>query len=194
MGKEEALKELFKSLKMSFKNASIYPPEHPALKKSVSEVKEKIDVALNYLSPLKIGFTPNSLLVDGQYFEKESLYEELARTFHVQRIKMIEVKQGLSVEELMAFLTKAYLSPKEILKKGGFSHILEEEKITHLAVEELDYSQLLKGEGEEIKDIWPHLLQEAVEKEDIKKISKLADNFEKVVGHFKIEELLENEQ
>jgi len=194
MGKEEALEELFKSLKMSFKNASIYPPEHPALKKSVSEVKEKIDVALNYLSPLKIGFTPNSLLVDGQYFEKESLYEELARIFHVQRIKMIEVKQGLSIEELMTFLTKVYLSPKEVLKKGGFSHILEEEKITHLAVEELDYSQLLKGEGEEIKDIWPHLLQEAVEKEDIKKISELADNFEKVVGHFKIEELLENEQ
>ena len=193
MDKELAIEGFFKSLKLSLKSASIYPNEHPALKKSVREVKEKIDTLLNFLSPLKIGFTTHSLLVDGKYFEKERIHEELARIFHFHRIKMIEIKEGLTAEELMAFITKVYLAPEEILRKGGFSHILKEEKISHLAVEELDYSQLLKGEGEEIKDIWPYLLEEAVSQEDSQKINELADNFEKVVGHFKIEDLLENE-
>ncbi len=194
MDKEEALKSFFKSLKLSLKNASIYTSKHPSFKKSVNEVKEKIDTLLNYSSPIRIGVTPRSLQVEGQYFEEENIHEELAQILHLHIIKSLEIQEGITPEELVAFIKKVYLAPTDILKKGGLSQILEEENITHLAVEELDYSQLLKGEGDEIKDIWSHLLQDAIKKEDGKKISELAENFEKVADHIKIEELLDNEQ
>lgn len=194
MDKEQALESFFRSLKLSLKNASIYTSEHPAFKESVKNSKEKIDTLLNYLSPIRIGVKADALLVDGKHFEKARTYEELAQIFHLHMIKSLEIQEGITPEELMAFISKIYLHPKDILKKGGFSQIFEQENITHLSVEELDYSQLLTGEGEEIKDIWSHLLQEAIKKEDAQKISELADSFEKVIGHFKIEELLENEQ
>lgn len=194
MDKEEALKSFFKSLKLSLKNASIYTSKHPSFKKSVNEVKEKIDTLLNYSSPIKIGVTPRALQVEGQYFEEESIHEELAQIFHLHIIKSLEIQEGITPDELVAFIKKVYLAPTDILKKGGFSQIFEEENITHLAVEELDYSQLLNGEGDEVKDIWSHLLQDAIKKEDAKKIRELAENFEKVAGHIRIEELLDNEQ
>lgn len=194
MDKEQALEKFFRSLKLSLKNASIYTSEHPAFKESVKDGKEKIDTLLNYLSPIRIGVKADALLVDGKHFEKARTYEELAQIFHLHMIKSLEIQEGITPEELMAFISKVYLKPKDILKRGGFNQILEEENITHLSVEELDYSQLLTGEGEEIKDVWTHLLQEAVKKEDAQKISELAESFERVVKHIKIEDLLENEQ
>ena len=194
MDKEQALESFFKSLKISLKNASIYTSQHPAFKRSVKEGKETIDTLLNYLSPIRIGITSDALLVDGKHFEKARNYEELAQIFHLHMIKSLEIQEGITPEELTAFITKVYQDPKEILKKGGLNRIFEEENITHLSVEELDYSPFLTGEGEEVKDVWTHLLQEAVKKEDVKKISDLANSFEKVAAHFKIEELLENEQ
>ena len=193
MDKEQALEGFFKSLKLSLKNASIYTDEHPAFMKSVDVVKERIDTLLNYLSPIRIGITPDSLQVEDKYFNKDRIHEELAKIFHLHIIKSLEIQEGITPEELVAFIKKVYLSPQDVLKKGGFSQVLEEENITHIAVEELDYSQLLKGEGEETKDIWSYLLQEAIKKEDTQKISELADNFEKVAAHFKTEDLVENE-
>jgi len=193
MDKEQALEGFFKSLKLSLKNATIYTDEHPAFMKSVDMVKERIDTLLNYLSPIRIGITPDSLQVEDKYFNKDRIHEELAKIFHLHIIKSLEIQEGITPEELVAFIKKVYLSPHDVLKKGGFSQILEEENITHIAVEELDYSQLLRGEGEETKDIWSYLLQEAIKKEDAQKISQLADNFEKVAAHFKAEDLVENE-
>ncbi len=192
MYKEEALRDFLRALKLSIKNASIYPENHPTFIKSVTDVRNKIDSLLKVSSPLKIGFSPHSLFVEGKFFEKEILYKEIARDFHLRKIKTIEIREGITVEELNTFLAKVYLSPKDILETGGFRHILDEEKISHLAVEELDYSELLKGEGEELKDIWPYLLQEAVEQKDAQKITELADNFERTVGHIKIEDIFEN--
>lgn len=189
---EEALKDFFTSLKLSLRNASLYFEKHPAFIKSVREVKEKIDTLLDEMSPLKISFTSKSLLVEEKFFEDEKIYKELAQIFHLHKIKNIEIRKGLTIEELITFLTKAYLSPENIIKEGGLSQILKNEKITHLTVEELDYSQLLMDKGEEIKEIWPYLLQEAVEQEDIKKIIKFADNFERFLKDYRAEDLIEN--
>jgi hypothetical protein len=100
----------------------------------------------------------------------------------------------VSVEELKAFLTKVYLSLKDILKEGGFRHIFDKEGIFHIEVEELDYFELLKGEGEEIKDVWPYLLQEAVEQKDDRKIIEIADSFERFVEHSKAKDFIEDKE
>lgn len=191
---KEALDDFLKSLKLSLKNASIYPINHPALIKSVEEVKEKINALLKILSPLKISFTPQSLLVEGKYFEKEKLYDEMAQIFHFRRIKNLEISEGLTTEELLTFLTKLYLAPENIQKEGGLSPILKKEGVAHLALEDLDYFQLLQGEGEEIKNIWPYLLEEAVQQEDIQKITELANSFERVIGLFKTGDIIGNEE
>ncbi len=194
MDKEEALKEFFKGLKVSLKNASLYFNQHPLFLKSLEEVKENIDILLNFSSPIRINFTPNSLLVDGEIFEGDKVSEELAEIFHSRKIKSLQIKKGIAVEELVAFLTSAQLPPRDILRKGGLNQILDKESIPHLSVEELDYSPLLKDEGEEVEDVWVHLFQEAIEAEDYQRINEFVENFENIIGRFELKDLLEDKE
>ncbi|MFC2164857.1 hypothetical protein ACFLT2_07675 [Acidobacteriota bacterium] len=194
MNKETAIHELFMTMKVSLKNASMYNPEHPAFKKAVEEMKEKLDGVFEFMSPLEIGCSPHALLVEDKFWDEEKMYRELGRTFHFRKVKKVKVSRGLTLNELMIFMSHICLSPREIFQKGGVEHILADKKIGHIRVEELDYAQLLEGEGEEVKDVWAYLLQEAVEEQDNAKMMEVADSFEKVIEDFEPGEFLEDKE
>ena len=97
-------------------------------------------------------------------------------------------------EELIIFLTRVNLLPEVIQERGGLNCILKEERISHLTVEELDYSQLLTGEGEEVENVWQYLLQDAVEQENLQKIIKFADNFESFMQGLNTKDLVGNDE
>jgi len=194
MNKERALEDFFKSLNTALKNASIYFKEHPVFIKSVKEVKKHIDTLFDFVSPLKISFTSNSLVAEEIYFEKDKIFEELAQIFHFRKIQSIQVRKGITIEELIIFLTTVNLLPEVIQENGGINCILKEEKISHLTAEELDYSQLLTGEGDEVENVWSYLLQDAVEQENLQKIIKFAENFEGFMQDLNTEELVGNDE
>jgi hypothetical protein len=192
--KDELIRSMTKSLRVAFKMASIYNAEHPAFKSSVNELLAKLEALFAYVSPLSIGFSPHALLIDGRFWEGERTYMDLAQLFHFRKIKRLEIRPGLPHAEFMRFASKVMLPVKMFIKEGGAQAIIQRENILHIAVETLDYAILLQGEGEEIKDIWPYLLMEAVEENDSGKLDELAGSFGKVVGKFNTEDLIQNEE
>ena len=192
MSKEEILKDFLNTLKISFKNASMYGIEHPAFSESVNKLNDKINNLFGFLIPLSIGFTSRSLFIDGRYWEKLQLYQEIASTFHFRKLKSIEIIEGVTINELVYFISKLSISSRDVIKKGGPSKILDIEELQHIKFEELDYYELLKGTGEEIKDIWVVLLQEALETQNDQKIRELADSFEKVIKAFETDDIVES--
>ena len=106
MSKEEALKDFLNTLKISFKNASMYGTEHPAFSESVTKLKDKTDALFGYFIPISLGFTSNSLYIDDRHWEKSQLFVEVARTFHFRKLKKIELIEDVSLfarKKLMAF-------------------------------------------------------------------------------------------
>ncbi len=194
MSQEEVFKNLFTAIKVSLKNASFYHQGHPAFSKSVEDLKEKVDSFLGGVESVKIGFTPHSISYANKHWEEDKIYRELARAFHFRKVKTLEIKRGLTLQELAAFISKVHLPPKDIFREGGLLKIMERENVTHLSLEELDYSQLLKGEGEEVKDVWTYLLDEAVIKEDQERLDQVAESFEKIAGQLTPENFTENEE
>jgi hypothetical protein len=194
MSKEESLKDFLNTLKISFKNASMYGVEHPAFSESVNRLKEKSDTLLEFLIPISLGFTSRSLFLDGRQWEKLPLFQEIAKIFHFRKLKKIEISEGVTISELVYFISKLSISPKEVIKNGGPDKLLDKEALPHMSFEELDYSELLKGTGEEIKDIWVVLLQEALETQNEEKIQELADSFEKVIKAFETEDIVESSE
>ena len=194
MNKENVLEDFFVSFNRSLRNASLYFKEHPSFIRSVREVKRKIDSLLDSISPLKVCFTSLSLLAEGKYFEKNKIFEEIAQIFHFRKIQCIEIRKGITIEELIIFLTKVCLPPEIILKEGGLNSILKKERISHLTVDELDYSHLLAGEGDEIENVWPYLLKDAVEQDNFQKISKFADSFESFLQDVDTGDLVESDE
>jgi hypothetical protein len=192
MSKEETLKGFFNTLKTSFKNAAMYGIEHPAFSESVSKLNETINGLFGFIIPISLSFTSRSLFMDGRYWEKLQLFQEIASTFHFRKLKSIEIIEGVTISELVYFISRLSISSSDVIKRGGPSKILDKEELPHITFEELDYYELLKGTGEEIKDIWVALLQEALKTQDDQRIRELADSFEKVIKAFETDDIIES--
>ncbi|MDD2679737.1 MAG: hypothetical protein PHO03_02910 [Candidatus Omnitrophica bacterium] len=190
MNKEEALTGFLKGLRTAINNALAYSRQHPYFLKSTQEFKEKIDNLFSFLDPVKISVTPESLFLDGKYWNKIATSVELAQILHQRKIKSIEFKSGLAVSELADALSFLALQPKEILKKGGLASLLKEVNSQHIRIEELDYSGLLGSRGEDTKDIWLYLFNEAVEKQDAQKIDAFADNFSEGIKNLSVKKVI----
>jgi hypothetical protein len=192
--KDELIRSMARALRVAFKMAAMYNLDHPAFKSSVNELMAKLEAIFVHISPLSIGFSPHALLIDNRFWEGERTYMDLAQLFHFRKIKRLEIRPGIPHVEFMRFASKIMLPVKTFIKEGGAQAIIKKENILHISLDVLDYSQVLLGEGEEIKDIWPYLLMEAVEESDDTKLGQLAGSFEKVVGKFNTEDLIQNEE
>ncbi|MDO8662151.1 MAG: hypothetical protein Q7K98_02870 [Candidatus Omnitrophota bacterium] len=194
MDKEEAIGDFLKGLRIAINNSLAYSRQHPYFLKNSQDFKEKIDEILNFLNPVKVNVTPETLFLDGKDRGKVPFVTELARLLHQRKIKSVEIKPGLTVNEIADFLSFLSLQPKEIIKNGGLSRLLKNAESEHISVEDLDYSALLGAEGEEAKDIWLYMFKEAVEKQDVKKINEFADNFSQNVNKLSVNELVEDDK
>ena len=194
MTKDEAIIEFFKGLRVAFNNALAYRKEHPFFVKSAANFKESIDDLFAFISPIKIGVTQKSLFLDERFWENLSLYAEIASLLHIRKIKSIEFRSGLSVDELVDFLSTISMPKKEVMRLGGVQNILNPAKYPHLTIEELDYSSLLKDGGEEVADIWIYFFKSAVAEADTGKINEFADNFGDVIKKFRVTDLLVDDE
>ncbi|MGB8959774.1 MAG: hypothetical protein WCC00_12265 [Candidatus Aminicenantales bacterium] len=192
--KDELIRSMARAMRVAFKMASMYNAEHPAFKSSVNDLMARLEALFVHINPVSIGFSPHALLIDGRFWEGERTYMDLAQLFHFRKIKRLEIRPGLPHAEFMRFASKIMLPVKQFIREGGAQAIVKRENIVHISVDTLDYSILLQGEGEEIKDIWPYLLMEAVEEDDAGKMEELAGSFGKVIGKFNTEELIQNEE
>ncbi|MCQ9205213.1 MAG: hypothetical protein NG737_02750 [Omnitrophica bacterium] len=190
MDEIEIYDDFLKSLRVAITNSSVYFNKHPIFVKSIEDFGEKLEKVFPLLNPLKFGITPTSLLFSDKVLEGTRLYSDVAEFFHRRKIKSIEIKPGVTGKELVSFLALMNLSAKNILENGGPQNILKQRNVSHIVAEELDYSQLLKGEGQELKDIWFYMLKKSFGKQGGVPIEELADGFSKVLTELKVEDLL----
>jgi len=188
---DRLLEDFFRSLKVTLTNAFSYSKDHPYFIKSVENFKLKLEAALTVLNPLKIGVTDTGIVVDGKTLAKSGLADELARLLHQRKIKNIEIRSGLSLQELIRFLSVISLPQKDIFKSGGINLILQDKQLAHFTIEELDYSAFLRGQGRECADIWGYLLKEAARGDDPAKLEMLADDFGPLIKGSSEKDILE---
>ena len=135
MNKEEALKDFLTGFHLTIYNISAYSKDHPFYIKSIKNFKEKIDILLNFLNPIKINITSKSLFMDGRYWDKLTSNIELAQLFHLLKIEGIEIKEGVTLEELLNFINGVSRPRKEIFRAGGIQKILNLKNYLHISVE-----------------------------------------------------------
>ncbi len=191
--KNEVYDDFLKSFRIALNNTSVYFREHPLFVKSIDSLRENINALLLSINPLTIGILPDSLSFGEDCLKEARLHEEIAKFLHQRKVKTVAFNEGVSNEELISFLVSANLSPKDILSKGGLSSILKEAGLEYIIVEDLDYSQLLKDEGEEYSDIWLLLLRKSLKQGDSNRIGVLANDFKKVLKKLRMEDLVGNE-
>jgi hypothetical protein len=191
--KEEALEGFLKCFRISLNFILLYSKDHKSFLKAVAELQERITALFAYLNPIEINFSAGALGIEGVVYSKMSLHRELAALFHQRKIQSLTIRRGITEDELVILMDKLALPPKDIMKSGGMAEIISGIlKNPHFTVVDLDYSQLLRGEGEEVKDIWMFMLHSAVAAEDLKKLEEFTKSFEEMIGKCKVRDLLEN--
>jgi len=191
--KDQIIEDFFRGLRVALTNAFSYPKDHPYFIKSVEIFKFKVETLLAVLNPIRIGVTSSGIVVDGKNLNRAGFYDELARLLHQRKIKSIEIRTGLSLQELTQFLCLISLPQKDIFKAGGLSALSEKERLTHFIIQELDYSAFLQGEGQECTDVWGYMLKEAVYSDDAVKMNQLADSFGSLIKRVSEKELFDRE-
>ncbi|MGE5307594.1 MAG: hypothetical protein ACM3OC_00735 [Deltaproteobacteria bacterium] len=194
MEKEEALDTFLKSLRIALNYISLYSRTHRSFLAAVSQLKEKLDMLLAVLDPVEIGFTPDALIVGGQAYGKVPMHKELARIFHARKVKSIRFSRGITEHELVLVLDKISLPVKDILDNKGLSSLIPAGEAPHFSLEELDYSQLLKDQGEETSDIWSYLLKNVIDEDDSRRMDEFLETFETMAARIKGRSLVEDEK
>ena len=194
MDKEEALIEFLNGLRVAINNSLAYSRQHPFFLRTSQDFKVKIDQALGFLDPVKVGVSPEALFLDGKPVEKFAFSLELAHILHQRKIESIEFKLGLTAEELADFLSLLSLQPKEIIRSGGLNGLLKKANVLHIHAEDLDYSGLLGAQGEDVKDIWLYLFKQTMETQDKQKALDFTGNFLKGVGSLGVKDIIEDDK
>ena len=192
MDKKGIYDSFLKSLRIALANTSVYSKDHPLFIKSVDNLRIDINKLCAVISPLRMGIIPDFLIFGKEPLKGVRLYEEIAIFFHQRKVKAVAFKQGVDNKELINFLINANLAPKDILLNGGLDHILKELSSRFITVEDLDYSKLLKDDGQEDSDIWLYLLRKTLDEDEVDKLDILSNDFEKVLKKLRLQDLVEN--
>ncbi|MCM8796307.1 MAG: hypothetical protein NC923_00245 [Candidatus Omnitrophica bacterium] len=194
MTKDEAIVDFFKGLRIALSNASVYQKRHPFFVKSSANFKKNVDALLTFLNPIKMGVTQTSLFIDSRFWDNKEFYREIASALHIRKIKSIEFRSGVTVEELADFLSAISMPKKEIIEKGGVQNILNPTEYPHLCLEELDYSSLLTDEGDEVANVWVAFFKSTATMRDPAKIKEFTDNFADIIKKIKVSDLLSDDE
>jgi len=193
MTKEKVLADFLQALKTVLNIAALYSKDHPYFLKAIEDFRKKIDPVFQFLDSLRIDVTPSSVFLEDKELPSSPNSREIAGILHRRKIKKVEIRKDVGNKELAHFIHSISLRPREILSAGGISEFVSKGQVKNISVEELDYSELLKGGREEIADIWSYLLEEAVGEVDGRKINDLADNFSRIISQFKINDFISDE-
>ncbi len=189
MAEIQALNDFLKSLRLSLRKFVLYPEEHPAQRAFPLELKEKLDHLLLSGRTLWLGVTTGALRLENETWLTDKIHEEVARYLHSRGIKSLKIKPGLTVEELTLFLKFLSKSPGQNFLRGKESLVLPKEKLPHIEIEWVDYSQVLDEGGEEIKEVWSYLFGQALRSRQARDLNQAASSLVKALEHYSVWEL-----
>ena len=159
MDKQVAVNEFLKKVRIALVTAGIYQADHPAFKKVIEAMDEKLRAVFSLSGSIEIGVKPQSLVIWGTKYHKERLYEDIAHFFHIRKIKVVKIGVGVSKEELAQFFLIVSASSQKLSEDGGLKAVLHNKEMRKIKVYELDYSPLLGEEqGGSKADVWDFLL------------------------------------
>ncbi len=189
---DDKYQQFFKSFKVALTNGSFYQAGHPKFLSAVKDLKEKLGVLVNKDEALSIRIRQDALIIDEKEFNDDAFCQDLAGSLHLKKIKTISLAKDVPVNELAVFLLKVAANREEVMAAGGMRKILEEAGVRKVSIELLDYSQLMKGAGEEVKNAWDYLweLDRAEAEPDGDALKRFSVKFKQAVDQFGVKELL----
>jgi hypothetical protein len=136
-----------RALTIGLRACKFYPPEHPALDLAVDRLVTATTDATAQ-GPLMLAVTPHTLIADGAELEPDMVVSECARLLHdidILQLSFVAAAPGSAVRALLGTLT---LDRADRRARGGPAAVWEAQGHPSIAVEQIDYQELLEREDD----------------------------------------------
>jgi hypothetical protein len=130
----------------------MYPAGHNQIQQSIDRARTTWDEILRSRPELTIGMDKDGLIVGRDSTKlKDRICKEFSSILRDHEIAVTHFRQGLSSDELAAFLRVIADDPERIRAEGGIEKALANEEVRNIRVQCIDYSKFLHTEEEEIQ-------------------------------------------
>jgi hypothetical protein len=134
------------------KTILMYPAGHNQIQESINRARTTWDEILSSRPEMTIGTDKDGLIVGRESTKlQDAICREFSSILRDHDIAVAYFRQGLSSDELSAFLRVIAEDPEKIRADGGIERVLDNEGIRHIRVQCIDYSKFLHTEEEEIQ-------------------------------------------
>lgn len=141
------LVSLITVLNIAHRNYRSYPKGHPVITASLNRVIDIYSGLMASTREIEIIVTRDSMLVDGVQLDKSNLvFRDFAKVLFERNIATIELKSGLSIDELNKFLIILGLNREKIQQFGGIEPVWAKARIKSISIRPIRYDLFITTE------------------------------------------------
>lgn len=147
------LNDMVIALTISFRNAGIYPRNHPALDISLRRAADLFERLFEYRLSLTLAVGKDTLIIDNFPLDKKnSSFSQFARLLDKLNIAHVTFERGLSKDELYVF---QHLVSKQLreLSPAALEEFFQGQALTHIKIGFADYSSFSLEQGKTCEQI-----------------------------------------
>ena len=138
------LVEVARVFKAAARSVTLYPDGHPTIDATLSRLTH-LTSPPSLTSPLRIGITPDNLMIDGLLVGKpDPVIIELAALLHSHLVGELTVQPSGSADAWRRLLLLVERSPDEVRAEGGIARVWATASPSHVEIREIDYAEALR--------------------------------------------------
>ncbi|HUT52891.1 MAG TPA: HD-GYP domain-containing protein [bacterium] len=119
------------------KSMALYPAEHPSVQRPLQKTYDEIAELLRRFGLLTLGIVDEVLVFEGvPFYSLQVAIQELQARFEGVGVSALELRDGLSLEELGAFLGLLNEDAGKVREAGSLSALFREREIEHITAKD----------------------------------------------------------
>lgn len=145
-GSGREIEALLVELQKGLRAVAFYPSSHPSLLKIIQQTFAPIRQAAHASGEFVFSVTRAGVWYNETLQNPENeLLQGLAKFLFQRRIKKLYFLDGLTQEEWLRFLRLVSMEAEDIYLRGGLEKLLQEARLTHVFVNDIDLEYLKRG-------------------------------------------------
>ncbi len=155
---EGHIQEISKSLGGSLKNLSIYPDQHPLVKKTIKKSIGELEAIFSHREEIALAIVDETLVCEGTpIFQLTSSLDLFIQTLEKCGIEGLVFKKGLTKDELERFIALLHQNRDATFSEEKIKHLFGERDITHISAVPVDRNDE-DDDLNEAKQIFEHAI------------------------------------
>ncbi|MBI5182908.1 MAG: hypothetical protein HY999_00900 [Nitrospinae bacterium] len=145
---DKILEEMIKAFNITFRQFSMYPPDHPSLHIPVTKLFHFIESFLIDSDNLTIAIAPKRIYIGERVIkELKSTHKSFINFLDKRNIGKLRFLKGLTLDEIKEFISTVATNPNEVEGGGKIEETLSSKGLRYAFASSVDYKKLVQKES-----------------------------------------------